>query len=326
MMINEEILAKFFVDEVSPEEKHAIEKWLEIEENQKIYNQFEKIWEGVAIAQPKHTVDIDAAWNKVKKNISQINTNNTTTLKPSQTPLWTTWRIAASLVGLVVVSLLTYFIFFRNPVTSPEEMITIHTQNESREIYLPDSSVVWLNQNSQIRYAKAFKQRKVEMEGEGLLQVRPNAQKPFTVKTSQLEVQVLGTVFYIKTALNEVIVQEGKVAVKAENQIITLQKDEKAALQAGKLTKTDNTDKNYGSFKNRVFVFENQPLSEVVSKLNEVYSKKIKLSNPSLKDCRITVTFENETIENISQTISETLKLGVEIKETEILLKGEKCQ
>jgi ferric-dicitrate binding protein FerR (iron transport regulator) len=327
MMINEEILAKFFVDETSQEEKQAIEKWLEIEENKAIYSQFEKIWNGVSIAKNEQKVNIDAAWNKVKLKTldkDKIEYKGSPTLKPNKTLF--SWRIAASIAGLLIVPVLLYWFVFRSSESVKEEIMSFSTQKEPKEFYLPDSSVVWLDKNSKISFSKSFATRNIILEGAGLLKVRSNPSKPFTVQANEMEVQVLGTVFYVSTTEKQVIVQEGKVSVQANASKVILGKNEKAILQGNIIEKQMNTDKNFASFSDKVFVFENEPLSKVVEKLNRVYDKKIALTNPVLANCRITVTFKEETIENISQTISETLKLGVQIKEHEILLSGETCQ
>lgn len=327
MMINEEILAKFFVDEASQEEKQAIEKWLETEENKAIYTQFEKIWNGVAVAKNEQKVDVEVAWNKVKlKTIDKsVSLKETPTLKPRKTTMFS-WRMAASIAGLLIVPFLLYWFLFRSPEAIADEMVSFSTQEAPKEFYLPDSSVVWLNKNSKISYSKAFATRNITLEGEALLKVRSNPAKPFTVQASDMEVQVLGTIFFVSTPEKQVIVQEGKVSVKTNTEKIVLTQNEKVLLKGKNLEKLVNTDKNFASFSNKIFIFENEALNKVIERLNRVYDKKIMLKNPVLANCRITVTFKEETIENISQTISETLKLGVQINGNEIFLDGETCQ
>ena len=325
MMINEDILAKFFVDEASEEEKKAIEKWLEIEENKAIYTQFEKIWNGIGIVKNEQKVDTDAAWNKVKLRTLEKGTplKKTSTFKSQKS---FSWRIAASVVGLIVAPFFIYWILFRNPNIREEETLSFSSQKEAKELVLPDSSVVWLDKNSTIRFSKSFTTRTITLKGTALLKVRSNPSKPFTVQANDMKVEVLGTVFSVSTTEKQVIVQEGKVSVEANTRKIILEKNDKAVLIGGNLEKQINTDKNFASFSDKIFIFENEPLNKVLEKLNRVYDKKIVLTNPALANCRITVTFKEETIENISQTISETLKLGVQIKENEIFLDGTTCQ
>ncbi len=68
-----------------------------------------------------------------------------------------------------------------------------------RQLFLPDSSEVWLNSGSAIRYVRDFKgdARTVELTGEAFFSVRKNGRKPFIVSTEHLSVTALGTEFNV---------------------------------------------------------------------------------------------------------------------------------
>lgn len=74
---------------------------------------------------------------------------------------------------------------------------------------LPDSSVVILNHGSRLSYSTDYNKssRDVRLEGEACFQVARNEHVPFIVKTRQIDVKVLGTVFNV-SAYGE----EGEVA------------------------------------------------------------------------------------------------------------------
>ena len=89
-----------------------------------------------------------------------------------------------------------------------------------KDVYLPDSTLVALAGDSWIRYdAKRYdkERRAVEMNGKAFFQVTRNEARPFSVKTSQTEVTVLGTSFQIdeKPTVTEVNVVTGKVCFTA---------------------------------------------------------------------------------------------------------------
>lgn len=68
------------------------------------------------------------------------------------------------------------------------------------QIILQDSTKVWLNASSSLKYPISFentKQRIVELIGEAYFEVAPNKTKPFVVKSSLQTVEVLGTHFNI---------------------------------------------------------------------------------------------------------------------------------
>ncbi len=76
---------------------------------------------------------------------------------------------------------------------------------ERKHFYLPDSSEVWINAGTNLRYPKKFKtgQRTVFLDGEAYFSVRENKVKPFIVETQQLSVKVLGTKFNVKAYSSE---------------------------------------------------------------------------------------------------------------------------
>ena len=67
---------------------------------------------------------------------------------------------------------------------------------------LPDSTVVFLNSESSLRYPSSFKnskERKVELKGEGYFEVTKDVEKHFIVSTvHRSQVEVLGTSFNIE--------------------------------------------------------------------------------------------------------------------------------
>ncbi|MBC7934319.1 MAG: FecR family protein [Rhizobacter sp.] len=68
------------------------------------------------------------------------------------------------------------------------------------KIKLPDGSDVWLNAGSKLNYDKKFDGgiREVYLTGEAYFDVVHNAEKPFIIHTSKVNVKVLGTQFNVK--------------------------------------------------------------------------------------------------------------------------------
>lgn len=93
------------------------------------------------------------------------------------------------------------------------------------QLTLPDSTRVWLNAASTLRYPAAFtgSSRKVQLTGEAYFEIAKNADMPFTVQVEELEVQVLGTHFNVMAYNDEAQIKttllEG--AVKVNNKRLT---------------------------------------------------------------------------------------------------------
>ena len=77
------------------------------------------------------------------------------------------------------------------------------------EIVLPDSSRVWLNAGSRIKYTTTFNQnnRMLYLEGEGYFRVAKNKQLPFVVDAYGFEVKAIGTEFNVKAYKEDAIIE-----------------------------------------------------------------------------------------------------------------------
>lgn len=90
-------------------------------------------------------------------------------------------------------------------------------------ITLPDGTKVWLNAGTKLRYRCDFgvKIREIALEGEAYFVVAKNKQKPFIVKTSDINIKALGTAFNVKAYANEKTIEttleEGMVQIDAVN-------------------------------------------------------------------------------------------------------------
>ncbi|BAV05125.1 FecR family protein [Filimonas lacunae] len=91
------------------------------------------------------------------------------------------------------------------------------------QVTLPDGSIVWLNASSSLRFPATFngKVREVNLTGEACFEIAPNATMPFIVKTHNLQVNVLGTLFNVMAYADEPAIKttliSGKVGINTGN-------------------------------------------------------------------------------------------------------------
>lgn len=86
------------------------------------------------------------------------------------------------------------------------------------KIILPDSSEVWLNADSYIKFPESFRKglRIVAVNGEAFFKITRDESSPFIVRSQQLEVRVLGTEFNFNNYTpdnTQVALVSGKVEV-----------------------------------------------------------------------------------------------------------------
>lgn len=97
--------------------------------------------------------------------------------------------------------------------------VQISKPGERKSFQLPDGSKVMLNAGSTLGIPTDFNhsRRDIYLEGEAYFDVTKDAQKPFTIHTSRMDIKVLGTAFNIKAypgdALAEASLLTGSVEV-----------------------------------------------------------------------------------------------------------------
>jgi hypothetical protein len=205
------------------------------------------------------------------------------------------------------------------------------------QILLSDSTKVWLNAETKIRYPKYFlknsKTRTVFLEGEAYFDVSHNKNKPFIVKTNGINVEVLGTKFNVssyptqKNILTTLV--EGSVKIidttlikntllVKPNQQVSFNKVEKS-LKAKKV----NTN-NYTAWMDKRIVFQDITFEEILEKIERVYNVEINNKNESINKEKFTGEFDVEDISTIFKALSTSIKFNYQIKENSILIKNKK--
>jgi len=157
-------------------------------------------------------------------------------------------------------------------------------KGEEYKLVLADSTTVWLNSESHLKFPVQFEPHKREvilLAGEAFFDVSRDEHAPFTVKTNYIDVEVLGTSFNLSTYKNESLIHttlvSGKVKVTpligySEPQILS--PNEQAILN-----KTNNNISirqvdvsMYCSWRDGYFVFYEEKLEDVFKKLSRWYN------------------------------------------------------
>ena len=147
---------------------------------------------------------------------------------------------------------------------------------------LSDGSKIWVNANSRVLYPVVFDQskREIYVEGEVFLEVSPDKNRPFIVKTKTLDVNVLGTSFnvsaYENQAQTSVVLVTGAVNVKTKkNQTEQLKPNEMYQYADGRGRLRKVNVQNYISWKDGAYIFEKEDFVTILNKLGSYYGKEI---------------------------------------------------
>jgi ferric-dicitrate binding protein FerR (iron transport regulator) len=327
------IIARFIAGEATEQEITLLNQWLsESEVNRKYFGDIQFVNQKAVASHTINKVDVDKAWSRVHQQMKKVEPEPTAKIVPFQVPVWL--RVAAVLVIVSGISFGLYR-YYSSTLLYPTEMVAAASKDSVITKSLVDSSTVSLNKNSKITYAKNYgkKDRRLKLEGEAFFDVKHIDDKPFIVEAEGTLIEDIGTSFNIKAVDTDTIVE---VIVKS-GEVVFFTKDNKGiSLTAGEMgiynkntrtfTKISVPDVNATSYVNKVFFFQNVRLADVVQQLNMVYNANIRFGNEQLKDCTISVKFENEDIDLILSIICETLDLTV-VKDAEgYIINGEACK
>lgn len=319
--IDESQIVAYLNGEVLPEEvSQKIASWLEDEAHQQDAQRIYQAWELSSMA-AESKVDSNAAFEQLKTKI------DLTEEKTAKVISLNRWWYAAAAVALIVAS-----IWWRQPA---DDTIVWQSEKAAEELVLTDESKITLNELSSITYSpnalSESSKREVTLKGEAFFEVMHNPARPFFVHTTDIEVKVLGTKFMVKTfddKPSQVIVTEGKVQVTylATGQVLILQAEEEVAPESNEKPTITESDENQLYWKTGVLIFPENSLAEVLSTLEMEFGKTIEVESETLLNCRISVTFEKQSLPTIIKVITSTLNLQHEITDEKILIKGDGCQ
>ncbi len=160
---------------------------------------------------------------------------------------------------------------------------TIETPKGGKyQITLPDGSKVWLNSVSSLRFPAIFngEERNVELKGEAYFEVAKNKEKPFVVKTNDMNVIVTGTEFNVMAYSDEnysaTTLVEGSVHVSNPNSDIVLKPGEQVVSNEGAKLKKSLADVELNiAWKNGLFQFNDSDMRTVMNQISRWYDVSI---------------------------------------------------
>lgn len=167
-------------------------------------------------------------------------------------------------------------------VASPKESrtLTVKTPKGGQyKLVLPDGSQVWLNADSELTYTEDFgrETRQLSLLGEAYFDVAKNESKPFIVRTSQMDVKVVGTQFNVNAYDDEPSVKTTLVggSVQLDNRagnFVLMQPGQQAYAIDGGFRVLSADVQSAIAWKDGYFMFEHAPLHMIVRQLSRWYS------------------------------------------------------
>ena len=227
-------------------------------------------------------------------------------------------RIAAMLLFPLLTGAGVYFYMAIDRSLPVEFVECIVPDGKCKEVTLPDGSEIYLNGGTVLIYPNRFTgdTRSVYLAGEGHFNVAKDRQHPFIVKTTHLNVRVLGTTFnlqaYPQDKKTTATLESGSVAVQQTDgkNLATLLPDEQ--LEYNNQNGTFNTrtiDASiYVGWTKGELNFISMSLKEIMRTLERSYGVSILLSPDLVSSDLYTIKFkQRERIEEVMNIVTKTI-------------------
>jgi len=244
---------------------------------------------------------------------------------------------AASFIIPILALGILYFLLVMRP-DMINRMATVEKENprgQRTELILPDGSKVWLNAQSKISFPEKFigRYRIIQLEGEAYFDVVRNPKKPFIVQTKEVDIEVLGTSFNVKSYSEDEIVKttliSGKVRVKhvdpktekvlsavlsPNHQAIYLKNDKRFVLNQVEAQK-------YILWKDGIISFDNEPFTNVVKTLERWYDIDFEVDSDLKHKYNYTITITEESLEDVLALIKKTTpKITIKYSKDKVII------
>jgi len=335
-----DLITRYFSGEIREDELRLLSDWMKADpEHEELFKEYRKTWELIEKQKISSAVNTDEEWISMQALMDSVSAKDeipvkviklTETRKNLRFSMQSIRKVAAAVTVLLVSSFLLYY-YFNKPSN-----IVVAAQSANIEQVLPDGSVVTLHAGSQLTYPETFegKTRQVELTGEAYFVVAHDKNKPFIVSSGDARIEVLGTQFNVNTQATsktmEVVLTTGKVSVyynQHPQENVLLAPGEKAEILTGQkqIRKSAAVNPNYMAWKTRILVFDNTTIAEAVKIIQNVYLTPVKLSDQRLSGCRITATFNGQSLESVLEVFRETLNLQIIRNGDTIEISGNGC-
>jgi len=215
-------------------------------------------------------------------------------------------------------------------LTKSKQNTLIVPYGKRSTIILADGSKVWLNSGSVLVFPAQFTGNKREVRlasGEMYIEVAPDRQRPFHVRTSNFNVKVYGTKFNVSAYADSpksVVLVEGRVSLQTASRKETfLSPSERAVYSDNGTILTQKVDVDqFISWKNGYLEFDKTPMTEVLKQVGRYYNLSFDFDNDvnlQKRTCSGKI-YLSENLDNVMATVGLLSATTYTRKENQIFI------
>lgn len=321
-----ELAHKFLAGEITENEIDVLKSSLENSaDNRRIFNQENELWQESGTKTKLEYFKTDEGWNNITSKLNNGENSHSSVVFMSKFKFRILLAVA-SVACLVAVGGLTQLLSERlavkQTVTAVASTIISTYEGEKAHIYLSDSTHVFVNSGSTLKYDADYNtdKRVVKLTGEAFFNVRTNPAKPFVVQLENMTVSATGTRFNVLSYYNEnrieTTLEEGKICVAIKGQEpVEVNSGQQVVYftKTNKVVVRDVSTETYTSWKENKLRFIDTPLEEALRKIGRKYNVTFQIQNHDLLELKYTATFIDESIEEVMQMLKDVSPITYKI-------------
>ncbi len=307
-------------EEETAEDANHVDEWIaDKSENRQTYNILKEIWNFRSSSSKKH----HSLFKSVKRRIS-VHENS-----PKQ-PFYTTtlFKAAAVIILILFSNVMVYLI---QEKTQPEQLSTwqeiVVPRGNRMKVILPDSSIVWLNNETNFKYTSDFSNnRVVELSGEAYFNVHHDSKHPFVVKVGGQQIKVLGTRFSVNAYPEDKLIETSLISGSVQFETNQTKNGKSSFLlepgnslfydkQNNSVTQQKIQSSYYEYWENGMYAFKDENLESLSVKIKRIFNVEIVFEDDFLKNKTYTGTISiNDNIFIFMEAIRRTSVEPIEYK------------
>ena len=296
---------------------------------------------------------------EITDEVAQSNTGRVISLWRTTAFRRPAFRVAAAVLLMLGVGYTGYRVFNRpdrqlqarlrsiNPTLVDNAVRRVNATKRVQQVRLEDGSTVQLYPNSTLQYPAHFAvaNREVYLRGKAFFTIARNPKKPFWVYTGTLSTQVLGTSFMVSAfaegASAQVEVKSGRVSVYRLSDVERARRD--GLTERVGVILTPNQQVAYSQTDERLvktvvarpamvqagrlnaFVFEETPIAEVFTLLEETYGLPVLYDAATMSRCYLTANLTDESLFDKLALICKITRSSYELVDGQIVIHSNGC-
>jgi transmembrane sensor len=313
-------ISRKITGEGTSDDDSQVDDWLnEKPSNKQLYNRLAETWNFQNPSSNKYHTLFEA----LKRRITVYEN------RPRKLFYRTNIFKAAAILAVILLSNFMVYRYHGNPkpeIVSWQEIVV--PRGNRMKLVLPDSTSIWLNNETKLRYASNFSSgnREVELSGEAYFEVHHDAKHPFVVNIGAQKIKVLGTKFsvnaYPEDQFIETSLVSGLVVFQSDHAIngnSEFRLDPGYSLFYDKQNNNISTQKIQSSYyeywENGVYAFKDESFESLALKIKRIFNIEIVFEDSFLKSKTYTGTINiNDNIFLFMEAIRRTSVEPIEYK------------